>query len=136
MASPLPDMTKHSIHTDQAPQAIGPYSQAIAGRGLLFVSGQIPLDPETGKLVGDSIEAQTRRVMDNLDAILRAAGTDFSRLVKTTIYLTDLAHFPQVNQTYGSYLPEPFPARATVQVAALPLGAAVEIDAVALLPTS
>lgn len=123
------------ISTPAAPKAIGPYSQAVsatAGR-LLYLSGQIPLDPATGELVKGSIEEETRRVMENLKAVLLAGGAGFAQVVKTTIYLTDLADFTRVNEVYGGYFPADPPARATVQVAALPRGARVEIDAVAVV---
>jgi 2-iminobutanoate/2-iminopropanoate deaminase len=125
---------KQATASAHAPAAIGPYSQAIEAGGLVFLSGQIPLDPATGQLVTGDITAQTRRVMDNLGAVLAAAGCGFEHVVRTTIYLTDLGHFADVNAAYGSYLKTPFPARATVQVAALPRGAQVEIDAVAVRP--
>jgi 2-iminobutanoate/2-iminopropanoate deaminase len=124
------------ISSSDAPGAIGPYSQGVAlpagasGR-LLFLSGQIPLDPRTGELVKGTIEEETARVMENLRAVLAAGGAGFPQVVKTTIYLTDLADFTRVNQVYGGYFPSSPPARATVQVAALPRGARVEIDAVA-----
>ena len=123
-----------AIATQDAPKAIGPYSQAVsapAGR-MVFCSGQIPLDPRTGELVKGTIEEETRRVMENLKAVLAAAGAGFGDVVKTTIYLTDLSDFTRVNEVYGSYLAAVPPARATVQVAALPRGARVEIDAVAV----
>jgi 2-iminobutanoate/2-iminopropanoate deaminase len=124
------------IATPDAPKAIGPYSQAVAapaaGR-LLFLSGQIPLDPRTGELVRGTIEEETRRVMENLKAVLAAAGAGFEHVVKTTIYLTDLADFTRVNEVYGGFLGPVPPARATVQVAALPRGARVEIDATAVV---
>ena len=123
------------IVTPDAPKAIGPYSQAVsaaAGR-VIFCSGQIPLDPRTGELVKGTIEQETRRVMENLGAVLAAAGAGFGAVVKTTIYLTDLADFTKVNEVYGGYLGEVAPARATVQVAALPRGARVEIEAIASL---
>ena len=125
------------ISTPAAPKAIGPYSQAVAapaGR-LLYLSGQIPLDPATGELVKGTIEEETRRVMENLKAVLQAGGAGFAQVVKTTIFLTDLADFTRVNEVYGGYFQADPPARATVQVAALPRGARVEIDAVAVLPT-
>jgi 2-iminobutanoate/2-iminopropanoate deaminase len=129
-----------AIQTDDAPKAIGPYSQAIlaqapgpGGPRLLFLSGQIPLDPRTGELVTGTIEEETRRVMENLKAVLLAGGASFHAVVKTTIYLTDLGDFAKVNEVYGSFLGAPPPARATVQVAALPRGARVEIDAVAVI---
>ena len=130
-------MTKRTVvHSDHAPKAIGPYSQAIAGEGkLLFCSGQIPLDPATGDMVGASdVRAQAKRVMENLGAVLQAGGASFATVVKTTIYLADLADFGAVNEIYGSYFKEAPPARATVQVAGLPKGALVEIDAIALIP--
>jgi len=120
------------ISTDAAPAAIGPYSQAIFVDGWVFCSGQIPLDPATGALVEGDITAETQRVMANLEAVLQAAGATFSDVVRTTIYLTDLANFGEVNKIYGGYFGKgPAPARATVQVAALPKGARVEIDAIA-----
>ena len=119
------------ISTPHAPAAIGPYSQAISAGHFIFLSGQIPLDPETGQLVGGDIAAQTARVMQNLRAVLDAAGCTFRDVVRTTIYLVDLGHFATVNEAYGKCFEAPFPARATVQVAALPKGAQVEIDAVA-----
>jgi 2-iminobutanoate/2-iminopropanoate deaminase len=122
---------KHAIATTDAPAAIGPYSQAVRAGGLVFLSGQIPLDPATGKLVEGDIAEQTRRVMENLRAVLAAAGCGFADVVRTTIYLVDLAHFTAVNEAYGAYFEAPYPSRATVQVAALPRGAQVEIDAIA-----
>ena len=119
-----------AVETSSAPAAIGPYSQAVRAGSLLFVSGQIPLDPTSGEIVGDDIATQTHQVMKNLGAILAAAGTSFKTVVKTTIYLVDLGDFATVNEVYGSYLALP-PARATVQVRALPRGARVEIDAIA-----
>jgi 2-iminobutanoate/2-iminopropanoate deaminase len=126
-------MEKTRIQTENAPKAIGPYSQAIAANGLLFCSGQIPLVPSTGKIVGEDIAAQTHQVMKNLIAVLEAAGLNTACLVKTTILLQDLSTFPIVNEIYGSYLQEPFPARATYQVAALPMGVKIEIEAIATL---
>ncbi|MCE1226755.1 MAG: RidA family protein [Geobacteraceae bacterium] len=122
-----------SIATDKAPAAIGPYSQAVVAGGLLFCSGQIPLDPVSGELVVGTVEQETERVMENLRGVLEAAGTNFDHLVKTTIYLTDMADFAAVNQVYGQYFSTIKPARATVAVAALPRGARVEIEAVAEL---
>ncbi len=124
------------ISTAAAPKAIGPYSQGVAvpaGGRLVFLSGQIPLDPKTGELVKGTIEEETRRVMENLKAVLSAAGGGFGDVVKTTIFLTDLADFTKVNEVYGGYLGATPPARATVQVAALPRGARVEIDAIAVV---
>ena len=124
---------RQAIHTDRAPQAIGPYSQAIRAGGLLFVSGQIPLDPSTRELVDGDVRAQTEQVMRNLGEILKAAGVSFDRVVRTTIFLADLADFGAVNAAYGSYFDPPAPARATFQVARLPKDARVEIDAIAQL---
>ncbi|MFO7765077.1 MAG: RidA family protein [Pelovirga sp.] len=126
-------MSKKVISTQAAPAAIGPYSQAIQAGGMLFCSGQIPLDPATADIVGGGIEEQTRQVMNNLGAVLNAAGLTFDHLVKTTIYLTDMAHFPLVNDIYAGFLGSSAPARATVAVAALPKGALVEMDAIARL---
>ena len=124
---------KERIRTDKAPSAIGPYSQAIAASGLVFVAGQIPIDPATGSLVEGGIEAQTDRVLRNIQAIVEAAGSSMDRVVKTTVYLADLSEFEAMNKVYGRFFEggEP-PARATVQVSRLPKGAAVEIDAVAI----
>lgn len=121
------------IATPNAPGAVGPYSQAVRAGNLVFSAGQIPLDPATGKLVEGDISAQTRRVMDNLIAVLEAAGTSLANVVKTTIFVTDLGHFAAINQAYGSYFTAEPPARSTVQVAALPLGAQVEIEVIALV---
>jgi 2-iminobutanoate/2-iminopropanoate deaminase len=123
---------KRALGTAGAPQAIGPYSQALVAGGLVFLSGQIALDPATGLLVGDTIEDETRRVLENLRAVLAAAGLTMDAVVRTTVYLTDLADFPRVNQVYAEFFTAPFPARATVQVAALPRAARVEIDATAV----
>ncbi len=124
--------TKRALATTEAPAAIGPYAQAVAVGDLVFLSGQIPLDPERGKLVEGTIEDETRQVLKNLTAVLAAAGLPLASIVKTTVYLTDLADFPRVNQTYAEFFSEPFPARATVQVSALPRGARVEIEAIAV----
>jgi 2-iminobutanoate/2-iminopropanoate deaminase len=121
-----------SISTKDAPAAIGPYSQGIRAGGLVFVSGQIPLDPATGQLVAGDVAAQTAQVMQNLGAILAAAACTFADVARTTIYLVDLAHFATVNEIYAKSFVAPYPARVTVQVSALPRGALVEIDAVAL----
>lgn len=122
---------REAIKTDKAPAAIGPYSQAIREGGLLFCSGQIPLDPATGKMVAGGIEAQTERVLKNLEAVLSAGGATLASVVKTTVYLADLADFPAMNAVYGRFFPQDPPARATIQAAKLPAGALVEIDAVA-----
>ncbi len=122
------------MHSDAAPKAIGPYSQAVKAGNLLFCSGQIPLDPKTGELIGaGDVREQARRVMQNLQAVLEAGGASFAGVVKTTIYLKDLADFGAVNEIYGGYFKESPPARATVQVAGLPRGALVEIDAIAVV---
>jgi 2-iminobutanoate/2-iminopropanoate deaminase len=125
------DMRKQIVKTEEAPKAIGPYSQAVSVGNLVFLSGQIPLDPATGEIAKGGIAEQTRRVMDNLEAVLRAAGASLSEVVKSTIYLTDLGDFAKVNEVYGSYFPNEPPARATVEVAALPRGASIEIDMIA-----
>lgn len=124
-------MRKQIIHTTDAPQAIGPYSQAVRVGQLVFLSGQIPLDPASGNIVEGDITVQTRRVMENLGAVLRAAGASFSDVVKTTIFLADLGHFSKMNEVYGGYFTSEPPARATVQVGALPRGVLIEIDMIA-----
>ncbi len=124
-------MLKKQIQTTAAPAAIGPYSQAIRAGNFIFYSGQIPLDPATGAIVEGGIEAQTSQVMTNMRAMLHASGCDFSDVVKTTIYLTDLADFATVNEIYGECFNEVPPARACVQVAALPKGAMIEIEWIA-----
>lgn len=127
-------MGKRSIQTDQAPAAIGPYNQAIVIGSLVFTSGQIALDPATGQLVSGGIAAETERVMQNLSAVLAAAGCSLADIVKTTIFLTDMADFATVNEIYGKHLTGVAPARSTVAVKALPRGAVVEIEAVATIP--
>ena len=125
-------MEKKIIRTGQAPAPIGPYNQAVTAGNLLFISGQIPLDPATGALVMDDIGAETERVMQNLEAILEAAGSGFANVVKTTIFLTDMGSFARVNEVYGKYFDEVnAPARETVQVAGLPRGVNVEISMIA-----
>ena len=121
------------IHTEKAPKAVGPYSQAISTGNLLFTAGQVAIDPATGKLVGGGIKEQTRQVMENLKAILSEARTDFSKVVKSTVFLQDIKTFADFNQVYGEYFASEPPARSTFQVAALPLGAMVEIEMVVLL---
>jgi len=121
-----------SIQTDRAPQAIGPYSQAIKANGFIFASGQIPLDPATMRIVEGGIEEQTERVLDNLKAVLEAAGSSLDRVVKTTVYLADMGEFAAMNEIYARYFGATKPARATVQVARLPRDVRVEIDVVAL----
>ena len=118
------------ITTPHAPQAIGTYSQAMRAGNTVYLSGQIPLDPATGELVAGDMEAQVRRVFDNLRAVATAAGGDLSQFVKLTVYLTDLAHFALVNRVMAEYFSQPYPARAAVGVAALPRGAAVEMDGI------
>jgi 2-iminobutanoate/2-iminopropanoate deaminase len=118
------------IQTKNAPQAIGPYSQAIDSGDFIFCSGQIGLDPETSELV-DGLENQTKQVMENLKQVLISSGCDFSQVVKTDIFITNISDFPKVNEIYGSYLKEPFPARATVEVSNLPKGALIEIACIA-----
>jgi 2-iminobutanoate/2-iminopropanoate deaminase len=121
-------MTRTVIATSHAPAAIGPYSQGIATTDLLFISGQLPIDPSTGKMIEGDIAMKTGRIIKNAAAIAQAAGTDLSRTVKTTIFLTDLGDFQAVNTAYGSHFPEAPPARSTVQVVALPLGSTIEIE--------
>jgi 2-iminobutanoate/2-iminopropanoate deaminase len=122
-----------ALTTKDAPAAIGPYSQAIRAGDFLFVSGQIPLDPASGTLVGGGIADQTHRVLLNLGAILRAAGVSFDRVVKTTVYLQDMSEFAAMNEIYATYFPAPAPARATVQAARLPRDVKVEIDLIAYI---
>jgi 2-iminobutanoate/2-iminopropanoate deaminase len=124
---------RQAVSSSSAPQAIGPYSQAIRAGGLLFVSGQIPLDPATGVMVGGDIGDQTRRIFQNLGAILEAAGASFDQVVRTTVYLADMADFAAMNEVYGTYFGSPAPARSTIQAAGLPKNARVEIDLIASL---
>lgn len=121
-------MPRKVISTQQAPAAIGPYSQAIATENLLFISGQLPIDPSSGTMLDGDIGAKTRQIIKNATAIAKEAGTDLSSVVKTTIFLTNLDDFQEVNSTYGTFFPESPPARSTVQVAALPLGSNIEIE--------
>ena len=123
---------KQIIQTAEAPQAIGPYSQAVKTNGLVFASGQIPLDPQTGKFVPGGIEEQTEQVIKNLSAVLEAAGSSLSRVVKTTVFLADMQEFTAMNDVYGKFFKEDPPARATVEAARLPRDARVEIEAIAL----
>ena len=125
-------MSMEVIHTDKAPNAIGPYEQAIKANGFVYTAGQIGLEPATGELVAGGIEEQARRVLDNVTAVLDAAGSSWNQVVKTTIYLNDMADFAAVNAIYESYLGSAKPARTTVAVAGLPKGALVEVDTVAL----
>ena len=124
---------RKTVQTEKAPAAIGPYSQAVLTGGLLFCSGQIPIDPATGKMVEGGIEIQTERVLRNLAAVLEEGGASLESVVKTTVYLADLSDFPVMNGVYGTFFPENPPARATIEAAKLPAGALVEIDAVALV---
>jgi 2-iminobutanoate/2-iminopropanoate deaminase len=121
------------VHTDNAPAAIGPYSQGIVAGNILYTAGQIPLDPSTGQIVQGDVTVQTERVMRNLTAVLEAAGTSWANVVKTTVFLQDMADFPRVNEVYGRMIGDARPARSTVQVSALPRGVLVEIDAVAMV---
>jgi 2-iminobutanoate/2-iminopropanoate deaminase len=124
-------MTRDAVHASDAPAAVGPYSHAVRTGRLVYLSGQTPIDPATGTLVTGDVGEQTRRVFANLGAVLAAAGLSFADVVKANVYLTDMADFATMNQVYGETFTEPFPARTTVAVAALPLGAAVEIEVVA-----
>lgn len=123
-------MSRTAVHTDHAPKAIGPYSQAVRAGNSVYLSGQIALEPKTGELVSGGIEAQARRVFENLKAVAEASGKGLDAVVKVNIYLTDLGHFATVNEIMAGYFREPYPARATLGVAALPRGALVEVDAV------
>jgi 2-iminobutanoate/2-iminopropanoate deaminase len=124
---------REAVSTPAAPKAIGPYSQAVRAGSLLFVSGQIPLDPETGTIVDGDLAAQTHRVFRNLGAILEAAGASFDNVVRTTVFLVDMNDFPAMNEIYATYFSSPAPARATVQAARLPRDARLEIDLIAVL---
>ena len=123
---------KHAISTPDAPKAIGPYSQAVRAGQLLFVSGQVPIDPATGAIIEGDVAAQTRRVLDNVGAVLSAGSRSFADVVRTTVFLADMTDFAAVNAVYGQYFAEPYPARATVQVARLPRDARIEIDVIAV----
>jgi len=123
-------VSRQRIHTDRAPKAIGTYSQAIKVHATVYLSGQIPLDPATGELVAGDMDAQLRRVFENLKAVAQAAGGDLGDLVKLNVYLTDLGHFALVNRVMAEYFAEPYPARAAIGVAALPRGATVEMDGI------
>ena len=124
-------MMKKVISSPDAPAAVGPYSQAVLVNGMLFCAGQIPLDPATGEIVAGDVAAQTERVCENIGAVLKNAGMTFANVVKTTVFLTDMASFGAMNAVYAKYFTEPFPARSTVAVAGLPRGAQVEIEVVA-----
>jgi 2-iminobutanoate/2-iminopropanoate deaminase len=123
---------KTLVSTADAPKAQGPYSQAVRAGGLLFLAGQIPLDPVTGDLVGGDVGVQARRVLDNIGAVLKAGDLSFADVVRTTVFLADMNDFAAMNQVYGRYFSEPYPARATVEVARLPRDARIEIDAIAV----
>lgn len=125
-------MKKEVISTDKAPAAVGPYSQAIASGDLVYTAGQIPMDPDTGKLAGGDVQAQAHRALKNLQAVLEAAGSSLDHVVKTTVFLQDIGDYAAVNEVYGTYFGDSPPARSAVQVAALPLGARLEIEAVAV----
>jgi 2-iminobutanoate/2-iminopropanoate deaminase len=127
-------VTKSAVSAPDAPKAIGPYSHAVRTGQLLFVSGQVPIDPASGNLVDGDIAAQTVRVMQNLDAVLKAAGLSLADVVRTTIFLADMNDFAAINAVYGTFFSDPYPARATVQVSRLPKDARVEIDAIAAYP--
>lgn len=126
-------MKKTIVNTDRAPTAVGPYSQAVIAGELVFTAGQIPLDPATGSLVEGEIERQTERALENLAGVLEAAGSSLDHVLKTTVFLTDMRLFTRVNQVYARYFTAHYPARSCVQVSALPLGVAIEIEAVALI---
>ncbi len=131
----MASLTRHEVRTSAAPEPVGPYAQAIVHGGLVYTSGQIPLDPKTGELVGGEIEDQARQVFANLAAVLGEAGTSLSEVIRASIYLTDLSLFPRVNAVYASFMTgDPLPARSTIGVASLPLGADIEIDVVAAIP--
>ncbi len=127
------NMSHRAVDTQKAPRAIGPYSQAIMAGGWVFAAGQIPIDPNTGEIVEGTIEEQTKRVLENLKAVLEAAGTDLSHVVKTTVFLKSMTDFGSFNEVYASFFSEPYPARATVEVSGLPKGALLEIEAIAIL---
>lgn len=126
-------MTRQTIHTEQAPQAIGPYSQAVRAGDTVYLSGQIPLDPKTMQLVTGDIDAEIRRVFENLEAVAKAAGGSLANAVKVNVFLTDLAHFAKVNEIMAAYCSQPYPARAAIGVAQLPRGARVEIECILYL---
>ena len=125
-------MGKETVSTDKAPGAIGPYSQAVKANGFVFLSGQIPLDPASGEIVAGDIKAQTRRVLENLEAVLDAAGSSLEKVVKTTVFLSNMEDFPGMNEIYAEYFGESSPARATVEVARLPKDVLIEIDMIAV----
>lgn len=122
-----------SIYTEKAPKPVGPYSQAIQAGSMLFCSGQIPLDPQSGQIVGQDVATQAKQVMENMKAVLEAAGSSFKQVVKTTIFLKSMGDFPKVNEVYAAYFKEPFPARSTIEVSRLPKDVLVEVEAIAIL---
>jgi 2-iminobutanoate/2-iminopropanoate deaminase len=126
-------MKKQAVSSDKAPKALGPYSQAVRSGNLLFLSGQVGIDPQTGKLAEGGVEAQAHQVFKNMAAVLAAAGADFGCLLKTTVFLKDMTHFKTVNEIYAGHIPQPYPARSAVAVRDLPLGAEVEIEAIAVI---
>jgi 2-iminobutanoate/2-iminopropanoate deaminase len=126
---------RNAVSTPGAPRAVGPYSQAIRAGSFLFVSGQIAIDPSTGQVVAGDIGVQTRRTMENVGEILRAAGSSLDQVVRTTVYLADIADFPAMNEAYGEFFTTPAPARSTIQAARLPRDSKVEIDVIALVST-
>ena len=123
------EAARRVVETGDAPAPVGPYSQAVEAEGVLYLSGQVPLDPETGELVGGGAAEQTRRCLENLDAVCRAAGTRLQGAARLTVYVTDMSRFAEVNEVYSEFFEPPFPARVTIGVASLPAGATVEIDA-------
>ena len=126
-------MQRNPIHSDKAPAAVGPYSQAIATDTLLFTSGMIPIDPQTGTIAEADIETHAHQVFRNLQAVAEAAGTELAKALKVTVFLTNMADFQRVNSVYTQYFQQPYPARSAIQVAALPLGAAIEVEAIIAL---
>jgi 2-iminobutanoate/2-iminopropanoate deaminase len=126
-------MTLRIVNTDKAPAAIGPYSQAVVTGNTVFTSGQIPLDPATGEIVQGDIELQARQVLENLKAVLNAAGTDLSKVIKTTVFIKDMNEFGAINKIYGEYFSAPYPARSCVEVARLPKDVCIEIEAMAII---
>ena len=122
-----------AVQTSDAPAAVGPYSQAIRAGNLMFLSGQIPLDPVSGKIVGDTVAAQTERIMHNIKAVLASQGMDFSHIIKATVFLRDMGTFPEFNEAYSKFLKPPYPARSTVEVSRLPKEALVEIETIACI---
>jgi len=126
---------KEEISTPLAPKAIGPYSQAIKFQNLIFLSGQIPLNPESGLIIGNTIQEQSKQVLENISGILKSQGLTTGHVLKTTVFLTDLGHFPEFNQIYQEYFPTPYPARTTIQISKLPKDALIEIEAIVGIPS-